>query len=60
MAQERQAAETLRSLMEEKESSTLELNESFHVLNKKFLEQSEDLRLLMAQVQSLKGNRVCH
>ncbi|XP_050728661.1 ELKS/Rab6-interacting/CAST family member 1-like [Eriocheir sinensis] len=55
--QEHQAAQALRSLMEEKESSTQELNRSFNALNKKFLEQSEDLQLLLAQIQSLKGNR---
>lgn len=59
MEQERKAAQALRSLMEEKESSTQELNRSFNALNKKFLEQSEDLQLLLAQIQSLKGNRVC-
>lgn len=59
MEEERQATQTLRSMMEEKENSIQELNESFNALNKKFMEQCEDLRILMAQVQSLKGNRVC-
>ena len=57
--QECRSAQALRSLVDEKEASAQEASDSFNNLNKKFLEQSEDLRLLLAQVQNLKTNRVC-
>lgn len=55
--QQHKEVQALRSLVEEKEAGAREVNDSFSGLNKKFVEQSEDLRLLLAQVQSLKANR---
>ncbi|KAG0706855.1 Sodium channel and clathrin linker 1 [Chionoecetes opilio] len=54
---EREASQRLRSLVEVMEASAREVNDALNTQDRKVAEQSEDLRLLLTQIQTLKANR---
>lgn len=58
LEQEVQKNQALKSTLEEKESAAQEIRETYRTLNAKFLEQSDDLRTLIAQTEALQKSKV--
>lgn len=58
LEQEVQQNQALKSTFEERENAAQELRDTYRTLNAKFLEQSEDLRTLIAQTEALQKSKV--
>ncbi|XP_027224894.2 sodium channel and clathrin linker 1 [Penaeus vannamei] len=57
LEQEVQKNQILKSTLEERGSASQEIRDSYRTLNAKFLEQSEDLRTLIAQTEALQKSK---
>ncbi|XP_063609531.1 ELKS/Rab6-interacting/CAST family member 1-like isoform X1 [Penaeus indicus] len=57
LEQELQKNQALKATLEEKESAALEIRDTYRTLNAKFLEQSDDLRTLIAQTEALQKSK---
>ncbi|XP_047499288.1 cingulin-like [Penaeus chinensis] len=57
LEQELQKNKALKSTLEEKESAAQEIRDTYRTLNAKFLEQSDDLRTLIAQTEALQKSK---